>query len=160
MTTLNTRRLCAKLDVSKTTALRWVSMGCPCIKTKNGGYNFILKEVETWRDANIQPSTESDPDFLKARARKEQALAEKHELDLRVRIGSLIDRKAADRAFFNCGRQIRDALMNLPDRLAGVLAAEANQVVIHTLLTKEFRLVLTSVATALPLEKGQSRDTR
>lgn len=145
------RQLAKRRKVSTRTVDKWLTQGCPHTKTKTGALLFDAARVEQWYNQAIKSPVPSDPDFLKARARKEQALAEKHELDLRMRIGELVDKQSAQKAWFNAGRQIRDAFMNLPDRLAGPLA-EQSQAIVHAMLTKEIRQVLTSLATAAPLE--------
>jgi hypothetical protein len=41
---------------------------------------------------------------------------------------------------------VRDSLLNLPDRLAPVVAAESDPAAVHRLLDSELRRVLTSLA--------------
>lgn len=94
-----------------------------------------------------EPAGEFDVfDFSKEQAKKEHFNAEKAKLDYEVRIGSLVEKAKVEQEAFRVGRLMRDALMGLPDRLAGVLASESNQQKIHALLTKEFRQVLEPLA--------------
>ena len=67
-------------------------------------------------------------------------------LEWEKEIGAVVERAVVDKEAFEIGRIVRDALMRLPDRLAGILAAELNQQKIHALLTKEFRQVLEALA--------------
>ncbi len=46
------------------------------------------------------------------------------------------------------GRSVRDGMLNLPDRLAAVLAAEHDATRVHTLLTTEIRTVLVELSDA------------
>jgi hypothetical protein len=46
------------------------------------------------------------------------------------------------RESFRTARQVRDSLLNLPDRLAAELAAETNQFKVHQRLVKEIRRAL------------------
>ena len=56
--------------------------------------------------------------------------------------GVLIERAQVEKEAFRTGRMIRDTLLGLPDRLAGVLASETDEKQIHALLTKELHQVL------------------
>jgi hypothetical protein len=43
---------------------------------------------------------------------------------------------------FQTGRRIREGLLNLPDRLSDILAAERDQAKIHAIISKEIRQIL------------------
>ena len=86
------------------------------------------------------------------------------EIKLRKVAGELVqvDRVRAD--WFQVGRTIRDALLNLPSRLSGVFAAENNQEKIFKSFSEEINLVLTTLANGefhkpatvgVPIEESQ-----
>lgn len=56
--------------------------------------------------------------------------------------GELINAEQVKASAFNKARIIRDGMLNIPDRLASVLAAIENEKQIHEMLTKEIRTVL------------------
>lgn len=56
--------------------------------------------------------------------------------------GRLIDAEVARRESFDCARSIRDAVLNIPDRLAGELAAEPDAAVVWRRLDEELRKAL------------------
>lgn len=92
---------------------------------------------------------------------REKEEAEKLRLDnalkrlkLERATGELLSRKAVGQAWFAAGRQIRDNLENLPDRLAGPLAAETDQAAVFALLTNEVHQVL-DMLTKAPDVKAQ-----
>ena len=92
---------------------------------------------------------------------RDKQLTRKLELDnelKQVRLkritGELMSRDAVTKAWFTAGRQIRDTLENLPDRLAGPLAAESDQTAVFNLLRDEIHHVLENLAKA-PDVKGQ-----
>jgi phage terminase Nu1 subunit (DNA packaging protein) len=60
--------------------------------------------------------------------------------------GRLIDAEVVRRESFDCARSIRDALLNLPDRLAGELAAEPDSAVVWRRLDEELRKALQAAA--------------
>lgn len=88
-------------------------------------------------DAEAQPMT-----YAEARAHREKFMAELARIELEEKQGKLIDAEGAKREAFRAARIVRDALLNLPDRVAGELAAETNQFKIHQRLTQEIRRAL------------------
>lgn len=102
--------------------------------------------------------------FLKKkdlRQGRDKQLTRKLELDnelkqvrLKRLTGELMARDAVTQAWFTAGRQIRDTLENLPDRLAGPLAAETDQTAVFNLLRGEIHHVLENLGKA-PDVKGQ-----
>ncbi len=69
------------------------------------------------------------------RARREKLLYE----ELRAR---LLDTEEVKTAAFNKARVVREALLNIPDRVSAVLAAESDQAKVRTLLVAEIREAL------------------
>lgn len=67
------------------------------------------------------------------------------------RLGRVIDLEKAQRQSFESARVIRDAILNLPARLAGELAAESDPARVHQRLDEELRLALDAVAKTLSL---------
>ena len=53
------------------------------------------------------------------------------ELDVRQREGQLLDRDEIRRALFAISRQVRDRILGIPDRIADLLAAESDSVVVY-----------------------------
>ena len=85
--------------------------------------------------------------FGEEQAKKEHFNAEKARLEYEARMGSLVDKDKVERMAFRLARLVRDTLLNLPDRLAGILASETDQHKIHATLTKELRQALEELAT-------------
>jgi hypothetical protein len=65
------------------------------------------------------------------------------------RRGELLESAVVHRKAFECARQIRDQLFNIPDRVAAELAAETNAVKVHARLSAEIRDALEGLADAL-----------
>lgn len=61
---------------------------------------------------------------------------------MRKRSGELIEVATVKRVIFEKGRQVRDALLSLSDRLAGILAPVNDQSKVHEILTKEIHQAL------------------
>lgn len=84
--------------------------------------------------------------YWDARTRREQAEAEKAEIQLKEMSGELVDREAVRRAAYEAGRLLRDMLLALPGTLAQDLAAIAGPQEIEIRLRDELRKVLDQVA--------------
>ena len=84
--------------------------------------------------------------YTKARAVREHYQARLAKIDYEERIAKLVSGEEVQVAAFNKFRQFRDAMINLPDRLAAMLAAESVETTVHALLTTEIRKALNDFA--------------
>ena len=80
--------------------------------------------------------------LLKTRIKSEVERARLLEIKARVEAGKYVDADEVNVAAFNRARVVRDSLLNIPDRLAGVIAAESDAQKVHALLATEIRQVL------------------
>lgn len=80
--------------------------------------------------------------YMEAKARHERLKADLAALDLAEKEGRLVEAAAVEREAFRVARLVRDGILNIPDRIAGDLAAEDDQFRIHQLLTGEIRKAL------------------
>jgi hypothetical protein len=80
--------------------------------------------------------------FASARAAREIYEARLKKLEFEERQGNLLNKRSVEVAQFNRGRVLRDALFNIPNRMAAQLAAEAEPAAVHDLLEGEIRMVL------------------
>ena len=95
--------------------------------------------------------------------RKMQLENEMRSIKLRKIAGSLVPVDRVQKDWYETGRRIRDALLNLPSRLSGPFAAESHQERIFDLFSKEIHAVLTELSSrqfgqivteSLPLEES------
>jgi len=122
------------------------------INTKNNKIDY--QQAKDWWSAHTQTkhipyrhrgkagtsdssSVNGIPDLRESQARKEAAIARIKELEAKEREGSVIDKAAAEKAFFKIGRQVRDILLAIPARLSGPLAVETDQRRIREVLEAE-----------------------
>lgn len=84
-------------------------------------------------------------DYKKSRAEREHYNAHLARLKYEEAAGRLIDADKALNDSFRAARIVRDALMNIPDRVAGEFAGEKNQFAIHKRLTDEIRQALSTL---------------
>ena len=84
--------------------------------------------------------------FAEAQAEKESYKAKLAKLEYEEKIGKLVDRESVERDAFRVARIVRDAMLSIPDRLAGLVTAESDQVKNHALLTQEILAALKGLA--------------
>lgn len=96
----------------------------------------------------------NNPALAKSQAKKEAFRAKLVELEYEERIGTLVRKEEVERESFRVGRLVRDGVLNVPARLAGILAAESDQRKVHDLLEKELRQALE----ALALDDDEKKD--
>lgn len=100
--------------------------------------------------AEPQPSTPmgAAPSLAQSRAVREAYQARLAKLEYEKAIGKVIDADTVKVQAFKVARQVRDGLLNIPDRVAAELAAETNPAKVHARLYRELRDVLATLAAA------------
>lgn len=112
------------------------------------GYPAHAKNREATQSAAAvdPPDDHVDDDqpitYAEARAQHERFKARLAQLELEQREGKLVEADAVKRESFRAARLVRDALLNLPDRIAAELANETNQFKVHQRLVSEIRRAL------------------
>lgn len=126
------------------------------------GQKEILKDQIPSSESKPKPRTERPPPseevssgppidkvsstYAQSRAAREAYAARLAKLDFEQKSGKLVDAEAVRNEAFKSARIVRDALMNIPDRIAAELAAETNIFKIHSRLTEELRKSLESLS--------------
>lgn len=108
-------------------------------------YSQLSTHVEPTPTAAPPQSISGDgkqPDFQKARALREQSLAELSVIELRTKQGSLVERESVEVSAYNAGRLLRDQLLRLSSQLAAEFAAMSDPWEIERHLTAELRRTL------------------
>ena len=80
--------------------------------------------------------------YTKARAVREHYQARLAKLEYEEKVGSLISKDEVQVATFNQFRQYRDGMLNIPDRVAAMLAAETDAAKCYEILATEIRKAL------------------
>ena len=80
--------------------------------------------------------------LLKSRIKSEVERAKLLEIKARVEAGKYIAIDDVKAAAFNRARVVRDALLNIPERLAAMLASEGDELRVHQILVTEIRTAL------------------
>ena len=128
---------------------------------KRGMPTNSIEDAAAWRAANVrpwaaaappvarEPAEERLPDYHAARARREEAEAAIAELKREEMEGALIRMEAVRIVAARVLATTREALLQIPARMATVLAAEDSPTRVHELLQHELHQALAHLA-ALP----------
>ena len=92
------------------------------------------------------PSTAGMPNYQMSRAVRETYNAKLTRLDYEERTGKLLNAEDVAKEAFALARRVRDRLLNIPGRMASVLASETDSKAIELLLSQELRIALEELA--------------
>lgn len=96
--------------------------------------------------------------YAASRAAREAYLARLAKLDFEQKSGKLVDADEVRAQIFALGRRVRDTLLGIPDRLAPVLAGQADAAAIHRIMSEEILASLSELSDAGPLKTGGKRE--
>jgi hypothetical protein len=150
MPLVSVRKYAERRGVSHTAVQKAIKQGR--IKPTADGKIDVEQADRDW-DRNTSPvnapkrTPKSDgatvgPTYAQSRAVRELYLARLAKIEFEERAGKLISRDEATVAAFTKARTVRDNLLNIPDRVAAMLAAETDPVRTHQILTDEIRKAL------------------
>ncbi len=134
-----------KIDVDQADA-DWVRNTGPrqaTIATSSPAPRRAQTSAETPRP---EPAAAGPLDYARARAVRENYLARLAKIEFEERSGKLVSRDEVQVAAFNKFRTFRDGMLNIPDRVAAVLAAESDPARVHEILAIEIRKALLEFA--------------
>ncbi len=80
--------------------------------------------------------------YMESTTRLQHYKARLKEIEFVVETGVLVDKAELDRELFKTYRAIRDQLLNIPDRVAAILAAETRTEHVRALLVREIERIL------------------
>ena len=118
------------------------------IKPSRGQYDVVLSMqayIQYKIDLAIKDFAGDDIDYAEARRRNELAKAKLGELQLAELQGELVRADEIAKAAYNKGKMIKDSLLNIPDRIAPIVAAESNLDLVHKSLTLEIRQTIQDI---------------
>lgn len=87
--------------------------------------------------------------LLKTRIKNEVEKGKLLEVEAKVKTGQYVDIQAVEKDAFQAARSVRDALQNIPARVASLLASVSDSNQIYEILAKEIRTALEGLADTL-----------
>jgi len=147
------RRIIAKGIITKKSlkrqGKRWVVDPVAADRDREQNLDIINRKTNSKKKPSIEDKLEVSEKagtgkitFNEARRINEQYKAGLRKLNYDQKSGQLISRAERDQQDFNTARTVRDALLNIPDRISAILAAETDESKVSEFLTKEIRQAL------------------
>jgi len=134
---------------------RFTDRGIHKLATEAAGGDNPAPEPEAPEPAQ-RPAADAGAAYIKSRAakmaedaRRSKTDATRAALELRARQGELVHVGDVQVAAFNRARIVRDGMLNIPDRVAPMLAAESDEGKVHAMLSAEIRTALVELAGGL-----------
>ena len=106
----------------------------------------IRQPTQRPAEPDAGPSTAGMPNYQMSRAVRETYNAKLTRLDYEERTGKLLNAEDVAKDAFAVARRVRDRLLNIPSRMASVLASETDSKAIERLLIQELRVALEELA--------------
>ncbi|MBT6227740.1 MAG: hypothetical protein HOI47_13925, partial [Candidatus Scalindua sp.] len=79
------------------------------------------------------------------RTREKLLKVELLELDVALKKGEMVLTKDVEVAAFNAAREIRDRMLNIPDRISAIVAAESNEINVRDIINEQIENELRSI---------------
>lgn len=111
-------------------------------------------DVSTPAPAAATPAMSQDPTYMQLRARRELADAEMAEMNSAKMRGAMVLREDVDRALFEIGREVRDALTACARRVAAEVSSLNSAEACESVIDREHRIVLELLVTSLREKVG------
>ncbi len=107
-----------------------------------------LARTDPARGGKGRPPALEDPGtYMEHKTRREKYAALKAEVDYEIQMDRLVDRQEVEAAAFQSSRTARDALYDIPDRLADQLAGVTDAHECYLILRREIDAVCALIAT-------------
>jgi len=141
---VSTQQVGAFFGVTPRAVQLWVKTGCP--KHRHGKYD--LQKVFHWWIDNVYKTVAEDGDDSLKEAKRQfwWARAKREDLKAEQEKGSLLPKHEVEKAAFECARHVRDSILQIPDRIGAILAAERDEFKVKQELLKELRQALERLA--------------
>lgn len=126
----------------------------PESRADSGENQGVLPGNDAYSQASArnQGGSGDDERYLAARAKKQEFEAQQAELDYLEALGLIVSVEELQRVNARRYALVRDKLLNIPDRLATILASERDAAKIHSTITGEIKRVLNELADAAESE--------
>ena len=163
MTCANRSEIAQLFAVSPTTIDAWIRRGCP-IEARGGhgrSHVFSIPKVVAWRISEVADQNEPSGDvisFDEARTRKMIAEAEAAERDLARLRSDFVEIDLAAEVLERHLESVRQQLLNLPSKLAPILARAGTAKACRDVASREVDTILAALSTGDELAaKANSR---
>lgn len=84
--------------------------------------------------------------FVEARTEEKRLKVELLEIELSLKKGESLSKKDVEFAAFSAARAVRDKMLNIPDRISAIVAAERDEIKVRNIIMKEIESELESLS--------------
>lgn len=144
---VNQGELVLLFGITRGTMSTWMREGCPTYADQGNQILYNTAEVFEWIRKRERGSRKVDP-IDDDRARKAKADADLKELKAAEIRGELVHASEIQSTVFEKFRPIRDAVLSVPDRVAGQVAAEGNPRSVRQIISRELEAALVDLCDA------------
>jgi len=109
------------------------------------GSGRIEKHAISNEGASIRKTKQNNITYTEARTEEKKLKIKLLELDVALKTGQMVLAEDVENAAFSAAREIRDRMLNIPDRVAAIVAAETDEVKVRDYIQREIENELTSV---------------
>lgn len=94
--------------------------------------------------ASPRKKKENNITYTEARTEEKQLKIKLLKLDVQLKEGKMVMTEDVERAAFNAARILRDRMLNIPDRVAAIVAAETDEQKVRDFITEQIENELTT----------------
>jgi hypothetical protein len=105
--------------------------------SNGGGSQSVNNGVNTVNNSKSGGGGNSSASYYQARAFKENILAQKAALELKVQKGEYVSKEDEQKKGFELAMKLKDKFLSMPDRVAPIIAANSDQYEIRKILKDE-----------------------
>lgn len=120
-----------KIDPDEADAALEIFLVEPLGSGRAGDPVDITEEGTSRRKAKLNNNS-----YTEVRTQEKNLKIELLELDVALKKGTMVLTKDVEYAAFTAAREIRDSMLNIPDRVAAILAAETDEIRVRDILTE------------------------
>jgi hypothetical protein len=113
---------------------------------KNTGKKKPRPEIADDPDSKGHPDGNGSGTYVGARTREKQIKVELLELELKLKKGEMVLNKDVKYAAFTAARRVRDRMLNIPDRICAIVAAERDETKVRTIILGQIEKELDSLS--------------
>lgn len=110
------------------------------------GSGRIEKHTITNEGTSQRKTKENNISYTEARTVEKKLKIELLELDVQLKKGKMVLTEDVENAAFSTAREIRDRMLNIPDRVAAIIAAETDETRVRDIIIEQIENELQSIS--------------
>lgn len=137
-----------RLTQAQYAKLKGVSRQYVSAEIKRGNLPLVDGKIEVTDEGSPKPAASKFPPIATSKQVEAAYKAKRAELEYREKQVQLVDAAAVQSRWFELARRVRDGMLQIPDRIADLLAAETDSTKVYATLRDEITLALRDLESA------------